>query len=193
MVQIVLIRPGATDYDQQGRIQGNLEVPLSADGASEVARMVEELRGQKIEILYTAHGQPAEETAETIAEALQIKLKKVDRLENLDFGLWQGLIIDDVRVKQPKIYRQWQEMPYNVCPPEGEMLADAEERVRAVLTKLLKRHREGVIGLVIAEPLASVARHSLTQTELGDLWKAVLEHGTWEALEVTPETVAQSD
>ena len=27
MVQIVLIRPGSTDYDQQGRIQGTLDVP----------------------------------------------------------------------------------------------------------------------------------------------------------------------
>lgn len=27
MVQIVLIRPGSTDYDEQGRIQGTLDIP----------------------------------------------------------------------------------------------------------------------------------------------------------------------
>ena len=192
MVQLILIRPGATDYDQQGRIQGTLEVPLSAEGAAQVAQMVEGLRGQKIETLYTATGQPAEETAEAITEALDWKLKKLDRMQNLDFGLWQGLVIDDVRVKQPKVYRQWQEMPQNVCPPEGEMLTEADERVRAAVGKLLKRHREGVIGLVVAEPLASLVRRFVTQNELGDLWKAISEHGTFEVIEVTPEALAHA-
>ena len=29
MVQVLLIRPGATEYDQQGRVQGILDVPLA--------------------------------------------------------------------------------------------------------------------------------------------------------------------
>ena len=36
MVQIVLIRPGSTDYDEQGRIQGTLDIPLNDQGADEV-------------------------------------------------------------------------------------------------------------------------------------------------------------
>ncbi len=58
-----------------------------------------------------------------ISEALGLKLKKLDHMENLNQGLWQGVLIDDVRVKQPKVYRQWQEHPETVCPPEGEMSA----------------------------------------------------------------------
>ena len=41
----------------------------------------------------------------------------------MNHGLWQGMIIDEVKRKQPKVYKQWQEHPENVCPPEGEMLA----------------------------------------------------------------------
>ena len=37
MVQIVLIRPGSTDYDEQGRIQGTLDIPLNEQGTREVA------------------------------------------------------------------------------------------------------------------------------------------------------------
>ena len=46
MVRVLLIRPGATEYDQQGRVQGTLDVPLCEDGRQEVEKMVEELRGQ---------------------------------------------------------------------------------------------------------------------------------------------------
>jgi probable phosphoglycerate mutase len=192
MLQIILVRPGATDYDQQRRVQGRLDVPLSEQGSLEVARIIDELHDQKIDLIYAPACEPALQTAQTIASALGVKLKKLDRMQNLDQGLWQGVLIDEVRIKQPKVYRQWQEHPETVCPPEGEMLSQAEERVRTAMAKLLKRHKEGTIGLVVPEPLASIVRHHLNQTELGDLWKAVEEHGHWEILEVGPKPVVAS-
>jgi len=189
MVQIILIRPGTTDYDQQGRIQGTLEVPLNEQGASEVARLTEQLGALGIEAVYAPPCEPARQTAQAIAKALNVKFKKLDRMHNVNHGLWQGMLIDEVRRKQPKVYRQWQERPENVCPPGGEMLGQAEQRVRMALAKLLKRHRDGVIGLVVPEPLASLVRRHVCHRELGDLWKAAGEHGRWEILEVEPSTV----
>jgi len=191
MVQIVLIRPGCTDYDQQRRIQGTLDVPLNAEGSTEVARMTDELRELKLEVLYASDSQPSLQTAEAIAEALDVKLKKLDQMENHNFGLWQGMQIDEVRLKQPKVYRQWQEMPQNICPPEGEMLSEAEERVRASMNKILKRHKEGAVGVVVPEPLATLVRRFIVQGELGDLWKVTADHGRWEVLEVVPADVAE--
>jgi probable phosphoglycerate mutase len=186
MLRIVLIRPGSTDYDQQERIQGALDIPLSAEGVSEVGRLAEELRMQGLELIYAPRYEPARQTARLLADGLNVKLKRLDRMQNLNHGLWQGMQISEVRHKQSKVYRQWQEQPENVCPPEGEMLSQAEERVRACMTKLLRRHKEGVIALVLSEPLASLVRHFIKQDELGDLWKAIGSHGCWEALEVEP-------
>jgi phosphoserine phosphatase len=189
MLRIVLIRPGSTDYDQQRRIQGNLDVPLNEQGNAEIACVIEELRPLNIEEVYTACGEPAGQTARAVAEALGVKLKKLDRLTNLNQGLWQGMLIDEVRVKQPKVYRQWQEHPENVCPPEGEMLGAAAERVEACLARLMKRRKGGVIALVAPEPLASLVRRVVMHEQLGDLWKAADEHGRWEVLEPKPEAL----
>ena len=41
MTQVVLIRPGATVYDEQNRIQGVLDIPLSERGRAEVAALAE--------------------------------------------------------------------------------------------------------------------------------------------------------
>lgn len=192
MVQMIVIRPGSTDYDEQGRIQGNLDVPLNDLGAAEVLRIIDELRERNfaIDTLYAPSCEPALQTAEAIAEALELKLRKLDRMQNLNHGLWQGMLIEDVRLKQPKVYRQWQEQPEHVRPPEGEMLSQAEERVQASVSKLLKRHKGGIFALVCPEPLASLVRWFAVGGELGDLWKATLEqHGRWEILEVKPEAV----
>ncbi len=189
MLKIILIPPGSTDYDQQQRIQGALDIPLNEQGSSEVTQVIHQLADKGIETLYASASQPAGQTAQAIAEALCIKLKKLDRMQNLDQGLWQGMLVKEVRRKQPKVYRQWQEQPQNVCPPDGEMLSHAQKRVRAAMTKVLKRHKHGVIGLVVPEPLASLVRRFLQRRELGNLWKVTNGHGHWEVLEIEPEEV----
>ena len=191
MLRIALIHPGSTDYDVEGRIQGTLDIPLNARGHEEVTRLTQGLKGlgPELETLYAAHCQPAWETAQILAERLSLKLKKLDQLHNMDHGLWQGMLVEDVRLKQPKVYRQFQEQPETVCPPEGEMVPHAEERLRTAMTKIFKRHREGIVGIVVPEPMASLVRCCIKQENLGDLWRASAERGQFELLEVDPEKV----
>ena len=189
MLRIVLIRPGATDYDCEQRIQGALDMPLNRQGLMEVARAVDQLRDKHIEIIYVAPCESAVESAEILAKDLNTRSKKLDRMQNLNLGLWQGMQVSEVRHKQPKVYRQWQEQPENVCPPDGEMIEQAEQRIRTAMYKLLRRHKDGVIGLVIPEPLASLVRRHLKHDDLGDLWKALSGHGQWEVLDLEPAVV----
>ncbi len=140
--------------------------------------------------LYTPECEPAHATAEAIAESLDIKLKKLRDMENLDHGLWQGLCIEEVKRKQPTVYRQWQEQPASVRPPEGETLGEAEDRVNRAVEKLLKRHRTGVIGIVMPEPMATLVKVRLGKGKLGDLWATTAGHGDYLVLEIEPNAVA---
>jgi broad specificity phosphatase PhoE len=187
-----LIRPGATDYDEQGRIQGVLDVPLCDAGAREANRIGGELKGLGLEVIYASPCERAVQTASAVAAGLGVKVKPLENMQNLDHGLWQGMLIDEVKRKQPKVYRQWQEQPDSICPPEGEMLSQARDRVRAATHRLLKKHKRGVVGLVVPEPLASLVREQLEQGELGDLWRAGSEHGTWEVIDVEPRPGART-
>ncbi len=190
MSQIVLILPGATDYELQGRIHGDLNLPLCPEGQAEVERLGGELKNLGIGVLYTSACQWAVQSAEALGKLLGVKVKKLDHLENLDHGLWQGMLIEEVKQKQPKVYRQWQEQPESVCPPEGETIDHARERVAAALAKMLKKHKEGVVGLIVPEPLASVVREFLSRETLGDLWQANCEHGRWTVIEWSGEQPA---
>ena len=187
MLRIALIRPGTTDYDVEGRIQGTLDIPLNEQGLAEAAQIAEQLRGGSLEVLYAPVSEPAWHTAEIIGESLDVKVKKLNKMQNLNHGLWQGMLVEEVQHKQPKVYRQWLEQPEHVCPPEGEMIGEAEERVRVAMTKLLKKHKEGFIGICVPEPLLSLVRHFITHEELGDLWKPANGHGQVEILTVSAE------
>jgi len=192
MVQIVLIRPGSTDYDEEGRIQGTLDIPLNEHGSREVEEIIRNVQKLGIEAIYCGPCQSACQTATALADALDLKLKKIDGLRDMNKGLWQGLLVEDVKRKQPKVFRQWQEQPEIICPPEGEMLSEAQERVEGALGKLLKKHREGTIALVAPEPLASVVHALLVDGQPGALWKAESACGKWEIITPAPETLAHS-
>ncbi len=184
MIRVILIRPGMTDFDEQGRIKGRLDIPLNEYGADQIVRTANELADQGIEVVYTAPCRAAEETAAVLSRTLKVKLRPIRNLHNLNHGLWQGKLIDEVRATQRKVYRQWQEQPETVCPPEGEMLGTARRRVQSALEKILRRHREGVVALVAPEPLASLVRSELDRSDLGDLWRAETRCGSWELIEI---------
>ncbi len=189
MAQFILIRPGSTDYDQQGRIQGNLDIPLNEQGNSEVAKTIDELKDQGIRILYCCGCAAARQTAEALSTALGVKLKEMDNMRNLNHGLWQGMLINEVKRRQPTVYRQWAEQPECVRPPCGETISEARQRVSAALAKISRKHKDDVVGVVVPEPLASMVRAELRSDELGDLWRASQERGSWEAIDVTPAPV----
>lgn len=154
MSTVVLVRPGSTDFDEQNRIQGSLDIPLNKRGEQQVQKIVDELRSVPLDLVYTSPCEPALGSATAIGAALGITVKELDGLRNLDQGLWQGLQVEDIRRKHPKVFKQWQESPETICPPQGEMVADALERIRKSLEKPLKK---GVSFAVVApEPLATL-------------------------------------
>jgi probable phosphoglycerate mutase len=192
MLQLLVIRAGCTEYDQQGRIQGTLDIPLSEDGRREADQVIDELRAEKIDAIYTSPCQAARHIANALGETADLKPKVLEQLHNLDHGLWQGMLVDDVKAKQPKVYRQWQEQPETICPPQGETVRAAKVRVAAALLKLLKKHKSArLVAVVVPEPLASVVRHVLRNDELGDLWHSpgAKSHPRWERIDVEPPLI----
>ena len=184
MLQVLLIRPGATEFDLQGRMKGSLDIPLSREGAEQVSRVVADLGKMEIGAIYSSPSQCCQQTAEALAEPRTLRVKCLENLQNVDHGLWHGKLIEEVRHTQPRVYRQGQENPEAVCPPDGESLPEARKRVAAALVKVLKKHKDGVIAVVVPEPLASVCRTVLNSSEFGDLWKAECDCGRWEVYDV---------
>ncbi|MBW3597967.1 MAG: histidine phosphatase family protein, partial [Planctomycetes bacterium] len=153
-------------------------------------RSVGELSKVEIDAIYAAPCQAAQQTAHALAADHDVRVKVIEKLQNLNQGLWHGKLIEELKKNQPRVYKQWQEHPQSVCPPQGEPFAHAQTRVRGALAKLLRKHRSGIIALVAPEPVASLIRSALTHGELGDLWKAECECGDWELIDVGPAPAA---
>jgi broad specificity phosphatase PhoE len=160
MTEVVLIRPGATAYDEQNRVQGVLDLPLSDRGRAEVAELAatlpDSLGSTELAAVYCGPGESVVRTAEAVGKAFGLRPRRVDDLRNLDQGLWQGLQIDEIKRRNVRVFRQWVDDPCTVCPPQGEPVEDAIDRIRAALKPLVRRHEGEAVALVVAEPLAQL-------------------------------------
>ena len=168
MACCVIVRPGETDYDREGRISGTLDLPLNAAGEDAMAAIVAETAAAGPEIVLTSPQEPARSTAKVLAKSLGVPLKELDDLVNIDQGLWEGRLFSEIRERQPKLYKQWADTPECVTPPEGESCTAAAERVRAALKKPLRKF--DAFAVVAAEPLATLVR-SVVQSEQPQMGK----------------------
>jgi broad specificity phosphatase PhoE len=189
MCDVVLIRPGSSIYDEQNRLQGILDIPLSERGHLEIAKtadgLANSLNGSSLAALYCGPAENVLRTAEIVGRALGIRPKRIDEFRNLDQGLWQGLQIDEIRRRNTKLFRQWIDDPETICPPQGESMENAMERIKGALRPLLRRHDDDAIGLVVAEPLARlVACHlrSEPRAQLNGQWA----NGGFEWIKIPP-------
>src|SRR5688572_9785578 len=97
MLRIVLVRPGCTDFDQQGRIKGTLDIPLCEDGSRQAAEMQQQLTQFPFDAVYSAPCRSAQQTAKIVASPRRLKVKVIEELQNVDHGLWHGKLIDEVK------------------------------------------------------------------------------------------------
>lgn len=182
MLEVLFIRPGCTTFDEAGRIKGSLDIPLSENGMVQADQLSLALQMIKLDCLYVSPYLSAQLTAERIAERNFCRQRTLDWLKNLDHGLWQGKLTSEVKRLQPTFYRQFQENPLGVCPPGGETVLQAVQRIQAPLSKLLRKHDQGRIGFLIPEPLASIAQRCVLGGRLGDIWQLERDSGTFEAV-----------
>ena len=162
MTIVAVVRPGWTDFDEQQRILGSLELPLNQRGVEQVQGLIVRLKELRPElgVVLSGTGPPVKSTADAIGEALGIAVRESEELNNLNQGLWQGSAIQDIRRKTPRCFKQWEDAPETICPPEGEPWETAIERVRHALKKPLRKFDSLVV--VASEPLATLVSCLLT-------------------------------
>ncbi|HMO12992.1 MAG TPA: histidine phosphatase family protein [Pirellulaceae bacterium] len=185
MLRLLLVRPGLTDFDEQKRIKGALDMPLNVAGLREVEQAVLALAQEQLDLVYSSPCRAAVQTAELLAKQRDLRVKVAKDLRNLDRGLWSGKTIEEMKNNQPTIYRQWLENPESICPPGGETIGEARERVAKFLAKLLRKHRNATIALVVSEPLLSIIRLVAKASDtIGNLWEVECCCSGWEWIEV---------
>ncbi|MBN1942163.1 MAG: histidine phosphatase family protein [Phycisphaerae bacterium] len=187
-MQLYVVQTGETIWELQQRMDSLAGVSLSEAGRASIEQVAEDLAPHKPTVIYASQGQAEKETADLLAAGLGLKVRTESRLDELDFGLWQGLTISDIRHRQPKLYKQWLEAPADLRPPGGESLQEAYKRLSQAVDEILKKGKKkdkiDAPILVLRPTILGVLRCRLERAELDDVWKFVGREFTWKSYEV---------
>ena len=145
---IYVVRHGATDWNKSGRIQGQLDTPLNAEGRNQAALAAQPLQEVNATALYCSDLLRTYETAQIIGRAAGIQVIQKPGLREMHFGQWQGLTSQQIRERDPEIYAARLERPHAVPPPDGETWRHFYQRSIQAVQQIL--HTSDAERLIIA-------------------------------------------
>jgi alpha-ribazole phosphatase len=133
MTQLCLVRHGQTDWNLEGRYQGQSDVPLNEKGLEQARSLIQQLNGQTFSAIYSSDLRRARQTAEHIAKYLELTLQIEPRLREINQGEWEGVLVDEIKARYAEIWSKRTVDPANVRPPGGETVREVATRVHAAL------------------------------------------------------------
>ena len=187
-MNILLVQTGQTTWEADQRIESPTGAPLTEAGLQTANLAACELSAEDIQAVYAGDAEAEEQTARLIVGQVKVKLHLRAELRDIDFGLWQGLTREELRHRHPKLYKQWIDSPASVCPPGGETVSDAAQRLGEVLQAIAKKHRAAPVVIVARPMIIALLRCLLTGQSLDELSANVDPAFTWQHFEVAGAT-----
>jgi probable phosphoglycerate mutase len=189
--RILFVRHGETDYNAEGRLQGQRDVPLNGRGraqASAIGRALRMAMPEAIAALEAADAfiaSPLARTCQTMELARAALGLAPERyllepaLMELTFGEWEGLTWPQVETRDPAGARTREADKWNFTPPGGESYATLAERLQPWLES---RDADCFVvshGGVARALMTLIAGMSPAAAENADIWqgKAILFEG----------------
>ncbi|MDR5812360.1 MULTISPECIES: histidine phosphatase family protein [unclassified Caballeronia] len=148
--QVLFIRHGETDWNRLKRIQGHVDIPLSAHGVQQAEQLGARLaREGRLDAVYSSDLQRARQTAHPFADALGLEIRLSEGLRERFFGAFQAHDSDEINEKFPAEYIEWQTRDPGFSPPgDGESQRVFYHRVVHAMEPIVAAHAGGRIAVV---------------------------------------------
>jgi len=134
--QVWLARHGETEWNRQGRRQGQLDSALTSDGVEQARRTADALAGEPIDALFASPQGRAAATGQLIAEVLGRSVRHLAELREVDHGRVAGLTNVEIERAFPDLVARRARDKYRCRFPGGESYADADRRAAAGLAAI---------------------------------------------------------
>ena len=127
--RLLLVRHGETNWNRQGRFQGQIDIPLNENGHAQAEAARGFLESVPVQRAYSSSMSRPRQTAEGILRSHPGVPMTVTRgLVEIGHGLWEGKLEEEIRAEWGDLLDEWKLTPDTVQMPEGETIQDVWER-----------------------------------------------------------------
>ena len=159
------------------RYQGKTDIPLTPRGIRQAKADARVLAAYHPSRLYTSTLRRAKETGREIETRLRLHAVRDARLNELDFGDWEGENYRHLAEEAGPEFKKWREGTL-IKPPRGESVAALSRRVNQFFKEILRRHTAETVAVVSHGGPIKVFLFSVLKTNRASIWSFRIDPGS---------------
>ncbi len=185
MARIILVRHGQTEWNRLERFRGWVDIDLDETGLRQAEAVSPRVARWEVAAIYSSPLRRAMATAQIIANRLSLPVVPLEGINDMNFGIWQGLSIGEVKENYPELFDLWRYSPQRLEIPQGESLEDVRKRVVATIDDLTARHESATVALVTHRVVCKVLLCHLLGLDNSHFWQIAQDATAINLFEIT--------
>lgn len=110
-------------------------------------------------------------TAEAIADACQIQSRRIEQLNDIDYGTWRMKSLDEMAASEPALYATWFNSPHLMRFPQGDSLQDLVSRSADAVRLALELHPDETVVFVSHDSVNRALLLQFADLPLRSYWR----------------------
>lgn len=189
-MRLFLIRHGETDWNREGRFQGQRDTALSEKGRLQAQKAASSLSSHKFQGIVSSPLSRALDTAREISVHgnRDTKVDIIDEFTEINHGDWEGLFTSEVRERWGELLSQWHTEPERVRMPGGggETLEEVCGRAVAGVEKIAAKY-SGDVAVASHDAVIKVLLCYYLGAPLSSFWRFQIANCSMTIIEFSKE------
>ncbi len=139
-MKFYLLRHGETEWNKLGKFQGLTDVSLNERGLSQARDSARAALAWEPSALYASSLTRTVQVAEEVCKVTGVPVVATPGIRELSLGDLEGVTGAEMRAGWPEVYDTWRNNPADVVMPNGESLAQLQERAWQVILEIERAH-----------------------------------------------------
>ncbi|WP_336613873.1 histidine phosphatase family protein [Campylobacter sp. RM12654] len=182
MINLILLRHGQTNWNKEGRYQGQIDTDLSDLGKEQAKKLALALKNIQIDFFIASPLKRAYETACESAKFHNKEVLKDERLLEINHGTWEGRLSSEI---EQDLLKKWKQTPHLVKMPNGESLEDILNRVKLAINDYITKYDGKTIAVFAHDAVNKVIISHLLNAPLSSFWNITQDNTCINILEIS--------
>ncbi|MCY6372182.1 alpha-ribazole phosphatase [Clostridium ganghwense] len=175
-MNIYFLRHGQTEQNKNKTYYGRLDVKLNSTGIIQAEKAGEFFKNIELDKVFISEKTRTLQTAEIVLKGRETKLIKDRRINEIDFGVFEGKTYDEICKLYPEEVKLWEKEWERFCPMNGESYEMFYKRVKSFMEDIKKLDAENILVVAHGGVIRAVYSYILDEN-LRFYWKFSSRNG----------------
>ncbi|MFA9397906.1 MAG: histidine phosphatase family protein [Clostridiaceae bacterium] len=180
--RIYLLRHGEIKNANEKRYIGITDVDLSLNGIKQVEKLRDKFMDEHIDYVFSSNLKRSIKTAETIAKPKNKPVNIIKDFREINMGIWENQIIDQVKIKYKMEYEKRGKDFLNYKTPKGESFLECKQRAIKALDFINSEYNGNII-IVGHAGINRLIISSILDIRIQDMFKIKQDYGCYNIID----------